>query len=601
MNILYIFPPQWLPVEPHFAIPSLMGQFRGSKHNVSGLDLNVDFYLKILDKKYIENCIKKAKETEKKLGEEIKVQYKKSVGYDNYPLEDKNKFIKYVIIRNFLEKNEKQLFKYPFLISKAIEIMRSKEYFYNPKLLIDSLDIIDKCLAIASLEYAPSTLSLSSFYNQNFKYNYESIEYFVNDKATNMFIDYINERLDEIKEKNADYIGISINSSSQIIAGLTLSKILKKETNAHVNIGGNFFGRVSDAFFNHPDFFEKYAHSISIEEGEKPVLELAEYIDGQRKLEDVSNLMYLKDGRVVMNKKTVPMPLNDMKPMSFNGYDLKKYLTPEIILPFQTSRGCYWHKCSFCDHDFGLHYNVKSLDILVEQIKTMKEEYGINKFEFIDEAISPSYMDNMAQRFIDEKLDVTYFCDGRLESGFSYEILKKAYDSGLRMVLWGLESGSRKIMDLINKGVDFDKRIEVFKNADRAGVFNFAFIFFGFPAETKEDALETIKLIRENSDVIHTYGRSIFTMGNHTLIKDDPEKYGVEGEIKQQDEFSPTYIFKAKGMTPDELNEVIGLCTKMALETYGNNLVFKLVSREVIFLYLIKYGLKSVINYRFNV
>ena len=600
MNILYIFPPQWIPIQPHFAIPSLMGQFRDSKHNVMGMDLNLDFYLKILKKEHIEKCITRAKELEKALEEEVKAHYKKETDFDDYPIEDKNKFLKFIIIHNFFERNKNNLSKYTFLLSDAINVMRSDEYFYNPKLLIDALDIIDKCLQVASLEYAPSTLSLSSFYNQNFKYNYESIDYYVNDKSTNMFMDYMNEKADEIIKKNPDYIGISINSSSQIVAGLTLSKLLKEKTKAHVNIGGNFFGRVKEALYNHPEFFEIYADSLMVEEGERPVLEMAEYIDEKRKLKDVSNLMYLKDGKVILNEKTTPMKLDDMKPLSFNGYDLNKYLTPEIILPFQASRGCYWHKCSFCDHDFGLHYNVKSLDILVEQIKTMKEDYGITKFEFIDEAISPSYMEKMAQRFIDENLDITYFCDGRLESEFSYEILKKAHDSGLRMILWGLESGSRKIMDLINKGVDFDKRIDVFRNAAKAGVFNFAFIFFGFPAETKEDAMETIELIRNNSDIIHTYGRSIFTMGNHTIIMQDPEKYGVDGEIKQEDELSPTYNFKAKGMTPEELNEVILSCKKMALETFGNNLVFKLVSRELIFLYLVRFGIEAIRNYRFK-
>ncbi|MBR6162607.1 radical SAM protein [bacterium] len=599
MNILFIFPPQWLPVEPHFAIPSLMGQFRGSRHNVEGMDLNLEFYLKILNKDHLEKCIKNAREIKEKLAPEIKEKYKKSIKYEDYPLEDRNKFLKYILIRDFLEKNEKELHKFPYLISQAIEIMRSKELFYNPRLFIDSLDIIDKCLRIASLEYAPSTMSMSSFYNQNFRYNYENIDYFVNDKSTNMFYDFMAEKLEEIKAKKPDYIGISINSSSQIVAGLTLSKLLKENTNANITIGGNYFGRVTEAFSKHKEFFEVYADYLLVEEGEKPVLELAEFFNGERKLEEVSNLMYLKDGEVKINNKTIPMPLNEMKPMSFNGYDLKKYLAPEIILPFQTSRGCYWHKCSFCDHDFGMHYNVKSLDKLVDEIKTMKREYDIDKFEFIDEAISPNYMNNMAQRLLDEGIKISYFCDGRLEEGFTYEILKKAHDSGLKMVLWGLESGSRKIMDLINKGVDFDKRIDVFKNAAKAGVFNFAFIFFGFPAETKADAMMTIKLIHDNKDVIHTYGRSIFTMGKHTLIRENPEKYGVDGEIKQEDEFSPTYIYKAKGMTPEELNEVIGYCNNMANNTYGNNLVFKLVSREIIFLYLIKYGLEDVINYRF--
>ena len=298
MKILFIFPPQWLPVEPHFAIPSLMGQFRGSTHEVEGMDLNVDYYLKILKKEHIEKCIENAKEIKNKLEKVVKENYKKEIKYEDYPLEKKNLFLLFILIRDFLEKNEKELYKFPFLIEKAIEIMRSKELFYNPKLFIDSLDIIEKCLKIASLEYAPSTMSMSSFYNQNFRYTYENIEYFVNDKETNMFFDFMKEKAEEIKAKNPDYIGISINSSSQIVAGLTLSKMLKNCTKAHVTIGGNYFGRVTEAFFNHKEFFEVYADSLLVEEGEKPVLELAEYINGERKIEDVSNLMYLKDGEV---------------------------------------------------------------------------------------------------------------------------------------------------------------------------------------------------------------------------------------------------------------------------------------------------------------
>ena len=90
-----------------------------------------------------------------------------------------------LLINPALPTNEKSLSKYPVLISEAINVMRSKEHFYNPKLLTDAISIIEKCLEIASLKYAPSKLSLSSFYNQNLQYNYDSISYFVNDKTTN--------------------------------------------------------------------------------------------------------------------------------------------------------------------------------------------------------------------------------------------------------------------------------------------------------------------------------------------------------------------------------------------------------------------------------
>ncbi len=599
MNILYLYPPQWMPISPHFAIPSLMGQFADSEYSISALDLNLEFYCEILNQKYVKNALKLGRELEPILFKEISTFYERGKDFETYTIQQKNKMAKHVMIRTFLQKHEKELDKIPVLIDGAVSVLRSKKHFYNPKLLLQSLNIINLALEIVSMPYYPTIISFSSYNNQHFKLNFDSMKYYVFDKETNIFIDFYNRILPKIKEKNPDYIGISINASSQIVAGLTLSNLLKRELNSHINIGGNFFGRLTESLEKRPEFFELFASSVSIEEGERPVLKLADYVAGKIPIEKVPNLMYLKDDKVVINPKTEPMKLDDMKPPSLEGFDLKKYFIPEIIMPFQTSRGCYWRKCSFCDHDFGMHYNVKSIDKLIEQIKLMKNKYGITKFEFIDEAIGPNYMDNMSTRLLDEKLNISFFCDARLEKEFSFDILNKAHKAGLRMVLWGLESGSKKIMDLINKGVDFDKRIDVLKNAHDAGVFNFAFIFFGFPAETKEDALETIDLICKNSDIINVYGKSIFTMGKHTKLRENPEKYGVVGPTKQEEEFSPTYTYKASGMTPDELKEVVDLCTKRAFETYGNGLVFQLISRELLFLYVDKYGAEGVSSYRY--
>ena len=151
--------------------------------------------------------------------------------------------------------------------------------------------------------------------------------------------------------------------------------------------------QIADALEKYPEFFELFCDSLSLEEGEIPVYKLAQYINKEIPVEEVPNLMYLKDGKVVKNEIIEPLKLNDMKMPSLKGYDLKSYFIPEVVMPFQTSRGCYWRKCSFCDHDFGMCYNIKDLDKLVYEIKYFKEKYGITKFEFIDEAISPSYME----------------------------------------------------------------------------------------------------------------------------------------------------------------------------------------------------------------
>lgn len=600
MKTLLIFPPQWMPVSPHFALPTLLGQFDGTGYEASVMDLNIDFYNKILTRNYVEKSLKMAKELLPLLRADIKRYFDINKKFNDYTFVQRNEIAKASLIDNTFKKYGDSLQKVAIIIEKSVEVLKSKEHYYNPKLFLSAINNIKIALEICSMPFYPTKLDFTSYSNELLNLDYETIKYFVFDDNSNIFRGYYESVLNEIKAKDAQYIGISINSSSQIVAGLTLANMLKKETNAHINIGGNHFGRVADALERHPEFFELYCDSLLVEEGEVPVVQLAKYIDGVIPIEEVPNLMYVKDGKVISNPKIEPRKLNDLKPPSLDGYDLKQYFAPEIVMPYPASRGCYWRKCSFCDHDFGMFYNIKNIDKLIEEMKLFKEKYNINKFEFIDEAISPAYMEAMSKRILEEGLDVQFLCDARLETGFTKEVCELAVKAGLKMVLWGFESGSKKIMKLINKGIDIDKRLDIMRTAREAGIYNFAFIFFGFPAETRADALKTIKVICDNTDIINSYGKSVFTMGKHTKLREAPEKYGVVGETKQVSEFSPTYEYTAKGMTKEELNDVINLCTKRANKAYGNALSFHLLSREILFLYLCKYGVDDLSNFKLS-
>ncbi len=600
MKTLLIFPPQWMPVSPHFALPTLLGQFQGTAYEASVLDLNIDFYNKILQKEYVQESLDTAIKMRTSLKENIRKYFDKNKKFSDYSFEQQNEIAKASMIDTTLNKHGKLLAKVPILIDRARKVFKTPEDFYQPKLFKSAVNNVNLALEICSMPFYPTRIEFSSYSNEMLSLDYEKIKYYVFDESSNIFKPYLESMLDKIKQENAEYIGISINSSSQIIAGLTLANLLKKETNAHINIGGNHFGRVTESLEKYPEFFELFCDSLLVEEGEIPVVELAKYVNGEIPIEQVPNLMYLKEGIVQFNDKIEPKKLNDLKPPSLDGYDLDKYFVPEIVMPFPASRGCYWRKCSFCDHDFGMYYNIKNIDKLVDEIKLFKEKYGIRKFEFIDEAISPTYMEAMSKRFIEEKLDVEFFCDARIENGFTKELCELAKQAGLRMVLWGFESGSKKIMKLINKGIDVENRLNILRDSREAGIYNFAFIFFGFPAETKNCALKTINMICNNTDIINSYGKSVFTMGKHTKLREAPSKYGVVGETKQVSEFSPTYSYTAKGMTQQELNEVLKLCTDRAAKAYGNALSFHLISREIIFLYLCRYGIDEVCNYKFE-
>ncbi len=592
-KLILIFPPQWTPISPHFAIPSLIGQLKANNFNARALDLNIEFYNKVLKKDYIINAIEKAKAIYEILRFELKSILNPKKLINDYTFSEQISIYKYSEIKNYINNNQNYLKLIPEMIENAVKTIKSQE-FYNPEFFIKSLNVIDKALDIISLPYLPNRLNFDSLNNLFFKFNYDSIKYFVFDKNSNIFIDFFNEKKEEILKEHYDFIAISINSSSQIIAGLTLANLLKVNTNAHINIGGNFFGRIADELKKHKDFFEIFADSVSIEEGEGPIVELAKFINNEISIEEVPNLMYLKSGLVMQNEKMTPVKLNDMFPVSLEDYNLSLYFSPEIVLPFQSSRGCYWGKCSFCDQGFGQNFNIKNIDKVISEMKYYKNRYNISKYEFIDESVSPLYLDELSDKMNNEKMDVKFFCDARLETAFTEEILKKAYNAGLRMIMWGLESGSEDVMKLINKGIDINKRFEILTYSKNAGIWNFAFIFFGFPTETRQDALKTVQMIVENKDIIHSYGRSVFTMGRHSKLSMDPMKYGITKIYPAEEEFSPNINFDSVGLSKAELNEILGICKTQSSIAYKTPLWMCLRYREWLFLYISKYGTKYV-------
>ena len=377
MKVLLLFPPQWMPVSPHFALPTLLGQLKEAGFDASVMDLNIDFYNKILTSSYVEKSLNIGKNLLPVLKENIKKYFVKGKRINEYALPQQVEIAKASLIDTLIKKRGDSLERAAILIDKSVQVIKDKNDYYNPNLFVSAINNINIALDICSMPYYPTKLKFSSYENDLLNLDYETIKYFVFDESTNIFKDYFCSVLDKIKSENAEYIGVSINSSSQIIAGLTLANILKKETNAHISIGGNHFGRVADAFEKHPEFFEIFCDSVSIEEGEIPVVELARYLNGEISQDKVPNLIYLKNGKVCYNDKIEPQKLNELSPPSLDGYDLKAYFAPEIVMPFPASRGCYWRKCSFCDHDFGMYYNIKNIDKLINEIKLFKEKYGI--------------------------------------------------------------------------------------------------------------------------------------------------------------------------------------------------------------------------------
>lgn len=595
MTILMLFPPQWTPVAPSIGIPILNAQLKQAGFNTKIYDLNIEFFNDILNKDFLSKMLKKSELLLPELEEEINKNNYSLNNLSSYPLETKTLLYKYSTIKNYMDNKLSNSNYIIDSIEEALNAFKTNEKFYDPKNLHTAQNISKSALELALLPYAPTKIFFDKYSNPLLKLTYEGIKHHCLDASTNIFLDYYPEKIKNMLTDDINCATISINSDTQIIPGLTLAYLIKKAGQAHVTIGGDYFRRVVESVKKHPELFELFCDSFLVEDSEESIVELAKYCNKEIEIEKISGLIYKNEnGEITSNPIKPPTDLDKLKNMTLDGFDLDKYYTPEIVLPIKSNRHCSWDKCTFCDLYYGLQYNEKSPENLVDEIKELQEKYNISHFEFIDSSISAKYFDKMADLILKENLKVNYFSFARLEKNFTKDILNKASKSGLKMLLWGLESANKRIIKLMNKGVDFENRLKIIKNSDDAGIWNFVFTMLGFPTETKTEARETIDFVTKHTNIMQPVPPSKFYLKKHAKIRGELESYGIIEIEEFSDDFYQNCKFKSNGMSDNEISDLVKIYQEAYKKAIKQRfpLWHSINMREHLFLYLTHYGQK---------
>jgi len=499
-KILLIYPPFWVQYCPHIALPLLSAQLRAHGFNSEVMDLNIDFYSSLSAPDFIELLL-------------YKIKTKMPLQFDTF------KMLSGHLIKH---KDSPQTAE---ILKKMLETAFSSDIYQIP-------------------------------YQ---KLNYEGIKDFILDKENNFFLYYFEKILENITSKQADCIGIGITSDSQFAAGLTLAHILKKEGKGHILLGGNYINRIKDGIKKYPNFFDFYADSILYGECETAVIDFARYINNEAPAESVPNLIYKNAGAVIENKPAEPYKLSEIYPPDYSSLDLRKY----HALPLTISRGCYWRKCSFCDMAYSNTYSIKPVNAVIEELKQNRLKYGMSFYEIIDESVPPKYLEKFSEAVIKNNLNINFKMFARFEKEFKNPaVLNKAYQAGLREIEWGLESANKRVLKLINKGIDLNDAAKILEISNKAGIHNQIDIFFGFPSETFEEAMDTIKFAQKNRKNIKSCSFGEFGLGRHCKIAEEPEKYGVKIHEHQLD-FSHALGFQTKSLSADEKNKLYSAVNKL--------------------------------------
>ena len=149
-EMLLIFPPQWTPVSPHFAVPSLLGQLKSEGYNASVLDLNIEFYDSLLNHKRVNDALFTIQLQFEDLKRNIVNIYSPNKKENDYTLQEKIFFYKYNKLKTFIQTKLDSSKKIPAFIESAKNTFHN-DGFYEPITLIKSLNNSCLLLSVVSL------------------------------------------------------------------------------------------------------------------------------------------------------------------------------------------------------------------------------------------------------------------------------------------------------------------------------------------------------------------------------------------------------------------------------------------------------------------
>jgi radical SAM superfamily enzyme YgiQ (UPF0313 family) len=587
MKVLLIFPPDWYPSEPYLSLPTLTSVLRAAGHTVIQKDVNLEMYDWYFSEDFLKRVLRKVPQQLDRLR---KLAKKRELEAQEMDLQLALCDLTRQRITELIEKAE-----------RAKRIVRSQE-FYDIEKLEWAINAFREITAAISLVYAPARICMPPMETDLSYKVFMSSEVMdaVGDTQVNVYRDVFEHLVKPVIEaERPDVVGISIVLQQQLFSSMTFCALIKEQfPHIHVTIGGNTVTRLRDVLPASPLF--SFFDSAVIYEGETAFLQLVEAVGAGRDLTSIPNLIYRDTAGVHASTLTYAEDMGSLPPPDFDGLPLEKYFVPDRILPYLATRGCYWGRCEFCDHGEGYTagYRTKKIEQIIEDIRFLKTKYNTRHFHFTDESYPPALFRKLARRLVETKMDILWTTHMRFEKSLLDEaVWRDARDSGCRFLHFGYESGSERVLKLMDKATTTEVIKRHLELSAGAGIWNHVMGFFGFPGETREEAWESVQFLENNKEYVHSLGFGTFDLSKHTPVAKYPEKWGVTPYKNPDWDLALDYYYTVReGLSVEEAERVFEEFERNHYPGWD----LRIFIREYIFLYIARFGLSKLQDLQFN-
>jgi radical SAM superfamily enzyme YgiQ (UPF0313 family) len=499
-DILLIFPPIWETDVPYLSLPQLKAYLIQESFTCNTLDLNLDFWDKLFSREFLKDFYSWISNIEIQqitdLQSNLKYRKLKKLSF--------NELYNNLKIDNHFRNEIRE-----FLLNYWVSLNRLN---FKP----DISQIENKQ---SLFDYHDQFFHSASF-SENSQYT-STINSFIENVESNPFDEYYKSISFGFSEFRT--IGISIVGINQVIPAFTFAKFIKDKF-SHINIvfGGAWVTQLAKKIKKNRDLF-KYVDFYVVGEGELPLVNILNNIRLKLSISN-PNILFLNsnndiDGDINFSKY---IDINYLPPPKFKIEDLNRY---DFVgtLPFQTSRGCSWGKCNFCSYKrLDPNYRENQMVKLEKRILQTIKEYNPSAFSFVDSELSPGRIDTITKIITNNNLTFKWGGFARFDKDLSSTLFNNANNNGLNLLIWGLESGSQKILNKLKKGTLTSIISENLRNAHQAGILNRVCLMYNIIDESEIDFQKTVNFIEANIDFIDSLAFSSFTLEYNSDIY---EKY----------------------------------------------------------------------------
>ncbi|WP_435354586.1 B12-binding domain-containing radical SAM protein [Emticicia sp. SJ17W-69] len=258
-----------------------------------------------------------------------------------------------------------------------------------------------------------------------------------------------------------------------------------------------------DVRYNAENLLNHGADFLVIGEGEETTYEL---IHSNLKADKLPGIAFKnEDGEIIINEeRSLKKNLDDLPIPNRKKIDLNQYLSSwkkyhgENSLTLSTMRGCPY-TCQWCSRGvYGLSYRRRSPEKVVEEIQTLQKEYNFDHIWFVDDVftISHKWLEEFCKVLDSKQVKIAYECISRADR-LNENVIKMLKMSGCFRIWIGAESGSQKIIDLMDRRVKVEQVQDMIQLSQKYGIEAGTFIMLGYPQETEIDIKNTLNHLKK--------------------------------------------------------------------------------------------------------